>query len=78
MRAIIIPIAARIREKMLTTPPRMLGDMESTKPNIPKSIATNARIKPAAGPTNKLAMAVEMAMIEGILKCALVCPISMN
>lgn len=62
---------------MLTNPPRTRGESDSKIPMTPKKIATSARINPENAPTNKLATAAQMAMIAGILKCALLCTLSM-
>jgi hypothetical protein len=75
MMARSIPIEARMREKMLVTPPRMLGAKERRKPNTPKMIAIIASASPVPGLTQRLAMAAPMAMIEGILKWGLFCAI---
>jgi hypothetical protein len=71
-----MPIEARKKDKMLVSPPRMLGDREKRNPITPKIIATMARMIPVPGRTNKLAMADPMAMIEGILKWGLFCAIA--
>lgn len=68
MMATMIPIEARMREKKLINPPRMLGAKERSTPNTPKIIAMMARAIPVPGLTKKAAMAAPMAMIEGILK----------
>lgn len=66
--ATTIPIAARMKEKMLVRPPRTLGARERRSPIAPKMIATMASANPVAGLTKQHAMAAAMAMIEGILK----------
>jgi hypothetical protein len=66
--AMTMPIEARKKEKMLITPPRILGDRDRRNPITPKKIATMASMSPAPGLTNRLATADPMAMIEGILK----------
>ena len=72
-------MAATIRENILTRPPRILGDIDSTMPRTPATTATTARRKPAPGDTAKLAIADTRAIRDGILKCALVvCNVSME
>lgn len=73
MTAMTIPAAARMTERTLVTPPRMLGAKERMKPNTPKMMARMASANPAPGLTKKVAMAAAMAMSEGILKWGLFC-----
>ena len=76
--ATTIPIQARIMEKVLTIPPRMLGANESSKPKTPKTIAITAKRKPLPGLTKKLAMAAAIAINDGILKCGLTSAVCMS
>ena len=69
--AATIPIQARIMEKMLTIPPRILGENDKTTPMIPKAIAIMASRNPEEGLTKKLTKAATIAMIDGMLKCGL-------
>ncbi len=74
-----IPTAAITSEKILMNPPRMLGDIASSEPDDSETIAISAEMNPAKAPHGKrLQTAAAMAMMEGMLKCACVCPVTIN
>ena len=68
MIATTMPMHARISEKVLTIPPRILGANDNISPSTPKPIATIARRNPEAGLTKKLTSAATNAIMEGMLK----------
>jgi hypothetical protein len=70
--------AAISMEKMLITPPLTLGEKDIRKPITPKKIAIRARINPVNAPMKMLAIAQPSAMSEGMLKCGLVCVVSIK
>ena len=65
--ATTMPMIPRRMEKKLATPPRTFGVSESRTPMTPKMIATIANSRAHPAERKKLAMALTMATIEGML-----------
>lgn len=55
---------------VLTIPPLVRDEKDSSTPSAPKTIATMARTKPHNAPVAKLATAAIIAMKEGMLNLA--------